>query len=66
MHNKANAISAELLELDFIVQLYNPVFLMTLMVNDKSSNNKDKLIISKISKWTKKEWKSRGKVVEKL
>ena len=38
---------------------------MTLTVNDKSSNNKDKHKISKILKLTKKQWKSRGKVAEK-
>ena len=56
MHDKAKAISAELLELDLKVQLYNPFF------NDKFSHiNKN----TKIKKKNQKERKSIGKLTEK-
>ena len=56
MHDKAKAISAELLELDLKVQLYNP------FINDKFSHNNEN---SKIKKKNQKEPKSIGKVTEK-
>ena len=56
MHNKAKAISAELLELDLKVQLYNPVIFRTNLVIIKTN--------SKIQK-IQKEPKSSGKVAEK-
>ena len=55
MHDKAKAISAELLELDLKVQLYIP------FINDKFWHNNENSKIKKKIKGTKKYLKSNEK-----